>query len=270
MPEEIDLDDDEDAALERAWDRLEREGSLDDGKWEPFHGPQGGHWERHTDGRVRPIRGGKKTPFERTGPPERYAFNEAEHPRGQPENAGEFGPGGVGEGKPSGGMGPRGLIPVVLPGGGKPAPAVITPSVPTPAAPAADSKPEGETPQDDDDDWGGDDDDAWTQTPYLTDIAREVRDTVEAGVNPLSPDDYAKLPPIVVEETPSGKLLIVDGFHRTAGLVTWAQQNGVDLEDIEPEVVVCKNSKLIEHAAEPGGRQNEALAEIYRRAGVET
>jgi hypothetical protein len=101
-------------------------------------------------------------------------------------------------------------------------------------------------------------------------LAREARDTAEAGVRKLSPQQYNRLPPIIVEENTRGGLSIVDGFHRVAGLLLWAEDNDVNLDTLDVDMIVVRggNSTLVGHAAEPGEKQDRALEEIYRRAGM--
>ena len=100
----------------------------------------------------------------------------------------------------------------------------------------------------------------------LASLAQDARENV-GGVTPLSPEKYRRLPPAVLEKVGSS-YDIVDGFHRLAGLAEWAERNGVEVDSLEIEVVIATDSSLIADAAEPGPKQETALREIYRQAGI--
>lgn len=82
----------------------EQPGGGQGGDWMQEQGPRGGQWERNVKTGARRNAAGSlakqnepqssPVPSSRRGSPERYAFDEQNHPRGQSENKGEFGPGG--------------------------------------------------------------------------------------------------------------------------------------------------------------------------------
>ena len=94
------------------------------------------------------------------------------------------------------------------------------------------------------------------RTIKLSQIANEALDyTTE--VPALDPADCRRL--VICEQC--GSLGIVDGFHRTAGMVRWAKENG--LVDADVVVIVCDDEDLISAAAEPGPGQAAAIKAIY-------
>jgi hypothetical protein len=99
----------------------------------------------------------------------------------------------------------------------------------------------------------------------LSEIAGEVGDYVDEvpALDPTGDDS-----PQIVERSPSGAFYIVDGFHRTAGQVRWCRENGVDPAGCSVVVVICDDPALVRDAAEPGPRQDAAIAAIYAAAGL--
>lgn len=85
--------------------------------------------------------------------------------------------------------------------------------------------------------------------------------------NALSPADYGYMDPVVVEQDKE-HFYIVDGFHRVAGLTQWAKEEGIAVADIKIQVVVGHDDDLVGDAAEPGGKQEEALEALYEAAGL--
>lgn len=102
------------------------------------------------------------------------------------------------------------------------------------------------------------------QTLSLSDICDEAMDYVDEA-RPLNP---ATAKPRVIVELVGKSHYIVDGFHRTAGMVKYCKQNDIDLSECKVSVVVCDDSALIRVAAEPGEGQDEALAAIYAQVGL--
>ena len=98
------------------------------------------------------------------------------------------------------------------------------------------------------------------QTIKLVQIANEALDYV-SEVPALDPADYR---PLVICESVGKRLQIVDGFHRTAGLVRWANENEQSLDSVSVKVIVCDDEDLISAAAEPGPKQAAALEAIYK------
>ena len=95
------------------------------------------------------------------------------------------------------------------------------------------------------------------RTIKLSQIANEALDyTTE--VPALDPADCRRL---VICEQCGSSYGIVDGFHRTAGMVRWAKENG--LVDADVVVIVCDDEDLISAAAEPGPGQAAAIKAIY-------
>ena len=101
-------------------------------------------------------------------------------------------------------------------------------------------------------------------TLSLADICDEAMDYVEEA-RALNP---ATAKPRVIVEQVGKSYYIVDGFHRTAGMVKHCQQNDISLSDCKVSVVVCDDAALIRVAAEPGEGQDAALAAIYAQAGL--
>lgn len=58
---------------------------------------------------------------------------------------------------------------------------------------------------------------------------------------------------------------IVDGFHRTAGLVNWADGEGIPYDAIQVRVldVTGYDEDVIATAAVSGKKQEDALCELY-------
>lgn len=90
---------------------------------------------------------------------------------------------------------------------------------------------------------------------------RQIRDMVEESPA-MSSAEYAGLPQIIVERI-DGRLSIVDGFHRAAGLARWASDESMSLREIEIEVAECDDADLLAAAGEPSERQQVAIDAIY-------
>lgn len=102
-------------------------------------------------------------------------------------------------------------------------------------------------------------------TIRLSEIAGWVGDYVDEA-DALRPGDE---PTVVIVEVAGGRVLdIVDGYHRTAGYVVWAREEGLDLDEVEVRVVASDDGDLLAAAAEPGWRQAEALEAIYAAASA--
>lgn len=101
-------------------------------------------------------------------------------------------------------------------------------------------------------------------TIHLSDIAGEIERELIDQADALAPDDPAE--PIIVETAPHA---IVDGFHRTAGYLRWAREQGLEAADVEIPVVVCDDDELVALAAEPGEHQEAAIEAIYALADGE-
>lgn len=83
--------------------------------------------------------------------------------------------------------------------------------------------------------------------------------------------DPKRIPPIIVTKLPDGTPDIVDGFHRTAGVLKWAEKNGIDPRKVKLPIVYVnpKAKKLIGAAADPGHpKHRRAISVIYRQAGI--
>lgn len=106
------------------------------------------------------------------------------------------------------------------------------------------------------------------KTIRLSEIASEAGEYVDQVLS-LNPN--ADVLPVIVAVAPSGRLEIVDGFHRTAGMVRWCRGNDVTLDACEINVVVCGDEALIADAANPGWprKQQAAIDAIYEAAGIE-
>jgi hypothetical protein len=74
--------------------------------------------------------------------------------------------------------------------------------------------------------------------------------------------------PVVVEQTGPESYSVVDGFHRTAGMLRWCRENRIAPARARIIVVLARDPELIGDAAEPGPKQERALRRIYRQAGV--
>lgn len=99
------------------------------------------------------------------------------------------------------------------------------------------------------------------ETIMLSEIAGEIEDETVAEVESLSPSNCDPL--VIVERMPSGTVNIVDGFHRTAGMVKWARGRDRELDAIKVQVVVCDDAGLLRDAGEPGPKQGGAIEAIY-------
>ena len=100
-------------------------------------------------------------------------------------------------------------------------------------------------------------------TISLADIRSEAED-YEDQVSALSPGRYANnVDTILVEVSDKGRVDILDGFHRAAGLLRWANENDKDIGDIKIEVINVRNSDLAKRAEVPGPQQQSAIDEIY-------
>lgn len=91
----------------------------------------------------------------------------------------------------------------------------------------------------------------------LSQIANEAADTQAPALAP------GQEPQLVIVEECGDNLYIVDGFHRVAGYVAWAIENGINLDECKINVVRCDDADLIAAAAEPGPDQAAALEAIY-------
>lgn len=109
---------------------------------------------------------------------------------------------------------------------------------------------------------------AYLETIALADIAGHIMDELVDEASPLDPYDYSRLDPIVVAKEEWGHD-IVDGFHRTAGLLAWAQEEKVEPTDVQIKVVVATHDHLIGLAAQPGPYQDRALRRIYKDVGID-
>jgi hypothetical protein len=87
---------------------------------------------------------------------------------------------------------------------------------------------------------------------HVPDEDLERGDALDPERVKVSWSPYATEPPIVDE---TGDLL--DGFHRTAGLVAWARRNELELEDVEVQVVVALHPKHVTLCADGGTRLNK-------------
>lgn len=105
------------------------------------------------------------------------------------------------------------------------------------------------------------------KTIKLSQIADEASDYVDQ-VPALDPAD--DIQPVIVSALPSGGLEIVDGFHRTAGMVRWCRAEGVPLDACEIAVVLCGDDKLVGQAGNTAfpRKQQAAIDAIYELAGV--
>lgn len=70
---------------------------------------------------------------------------------------------------------------------------------------------------------------------------------------PLDACEIRHLP--IVEVTPTGRVEIIDGFHRIAGLIAGGAT--------EIECVTSDDADLLDAAAEPGAGQQAAIDAIY-------
>lgn len=98
-------------------------------------------------------------------------------------------------------------------------------------------------------------------TMTLDELAGEIEREMIEYADALRPGDEREL--VIVDETHS----IVDGFHRVAGMVRWAREQGRDLNSVAVRVVECDDVELVAVAAEPGNAQRAALDAIYALLG---
>ena len=72
--------------------------------------------------------------------------------------------------------------------------------------------------------------------------------------------------PLVVEVDDDGRPWeLVDGHHRLSGMIRWAEARGLDLDDIEVQVV-----SVVEHEALDDAKMNDrdAIAAILAEVGI--
>lgn len=101
-------------------------------------------------------------------------------------------------------------------------------------------------------------------TIRLSQISSKIEPELVKEADALRPGDE---PEVIIVEMIDGKVTgLIDGYHRTAGYIKWARQNGLTLDDVEIRVVASDDEELLAPAAEPGHRQAEALAKIYAAA----
>src|SRR5690606_17454106 len=101
-------------------------------------------------------------------------------------------------------------------------------------------------------------------TIRLSQISSKIEPELVKEADALRPGDE---PEVIIVEMIDGKVTgLIDGYHRTAGYIKWARQNGLALDDVEIRVVASDDEELLAPAAEPGYRQAEALAKIYAAA----
>jgi len=107
---------------------------------------------------------------------------------------------------------------------------------------------------------------AETITIALSDLRGEIEPEMVNEARALDPSACAS--PVIVEQR-NGRTYILDGYHRTAGMIRWCRDSETDLADVVVSVVVAHDGDLAAAAAGPGHRQEEAIAAIYAAAGVE-
>jgi len=103
-------------------------------------------------------------------------------------------------------------------------------------------------------------------TIMLSEIAGEVDGELADIASPCKNTDAGQ-----IVERVAGRLYIVDGFHRSAGQIAHCREHGLDVTTHSITVVLAcvdeSDNQLVADAAEPGARQDAAIAEIYRLAG---
>ena len=97
-------------------------------------------------------------------------------------------------------------------------------------------------------------------TITLADVADAVADVVGESLDP-STLPVESLP---IVERLSRRIDIVDGYHRLAGMVAWANERGLDLADVTVRCLTSDDSDLLADAAnaERPSRQSAAIAAI--------
>ena len=93
----------------------------------------------------------------------------------------------------------------------------------------------------------------------LTELASNasgVRDMIDEATA-LNPSDCDRMP-IVGEDDE-----VLDGFHRTAGMLLWARENEIDSGKVQLRIVVLLDDTLIDDVCEHGMEDESILARIY-------
>jgi len=103
---------------------------------------------------------------------------------------------------------------------------------------------------------------AQTKTIALSDIADEVN-LEDYKVTSLAPGDEPEL--IFLSPKSAGGFEILDGFHRTAGYLKWAQENDKDPSEIKIAAIIVSDQSLagdIANAEDPS-KQRAAMKEAW-------
>jgi len=107
-----------------------------------------------------------------------------------------------------------------------------------------------------------------TRTGIIAHATVTLRELLQAGVGDLV-HEVPALDPACVEQGPivggGGELL--DGFHRTAGMIRWAREHGQDLDEVWVDVIVLTIPGWVGVVADGWHRHNAAAVRaVYDRA----